>query len=166
MKMSALLLIAIVIVLTGQYLNTRLKNRVFSLKQFILFIEGINSQMIFSQRNIIQIINELILSEKKSLKTIDALIKTQSGNFSDNWQKAIEENARYDSFNDDDKKILLSFGKSLGVTDSEGQQKNCLLHIELLKKQLACAEDKIKDKIKINTAISGFFAAAFFIIFY
>ncbi len=166
MKISALLMIAAVIMLTGQYRNSRLKKRVLSLKRFIILIEGIDSQIIFSKRKILQIIDELISEDETHLKTMSALVEMGEGNFSENWQKAINENAKYDALNGEDKKIILSFGKSLGVTDIDGQNKNCCIHIEMLKKQLISAETDVKEKLKINTAVSSFFAVAFFIIFY
>ena len=162
MKVSALLIIAAVIMLTGQYLNMKLKKRVLSLKRFILLIEGIDSQIIFSKRKILQIIEELISKDENYLKTMSALVVMDDGNFLENWQKAIDENSKCDAFNDEDKKIIMSFGKSLGVTDLDGQNKNCRIHIELLKKQLLSAETDVKEKLKINTAVSSFFAVAFF----
>ena len=166
MKISALLIIAAVIMLTGSYLNTKLKKRVLSLKRFILLIEGIDSQMIFSKRKILQIIDELTCREENQLKTMKSLVEMGDGDFSENWQKAVEENGSDDALNEEDKRIVLSFGKGLGVTDLDGQNKNCRMHIELLNKQLLIAEKDAKEKLKINTAVSSFLAVAFFIIFY
>ncbi len=71
-----------------------------------------------------------------------------------------------DSLDKEDAKILLSFGNSLGVTDVEGQENNCRLHILMLEKQLKTAEENLREKSKINTALSSFLAFASIIIFY
>lgn len=166
MKIIALVIIASVIILIGQYLNLKMKNRVLSLKQYILLIEGIDSQILFSKRKILQIIDELINKDETKLKAMSALVEMEDEDFAKNWKKAIIENSKHDALNKEDEKIILSFGKNLGVTDLDGQNKNCRIHIDLLKKQLVSAECDVKEKLKINTAISSFFAVAFFIIFY
>lgn len=164
--MVALLMIAIVLILTGQYANLKMKKRISSLKQFIVLIESINSQISFSKKNIIEIISDLSCNDEMKLKTIYEFNKSNVNNFSENWKTTVIDFSRYDCLTKEDEKILLSFGKNLGVTDLQGQSSNCRLHIEMLKKQLENAEENLRVKSKINTALSSFSAAAAVIIFY
>ena len=90
----------------------------------------------------------------------------KSGDFLGAWRNAVSRFYSEDCLNKEDAKILLSFGNSLGVTDVEGQENNCRLHISMIEKQLKYAEDNLKEKSKINTALSSFLALASFIIFY
>ncbi len=150
----------------GQYANLRMRKRISSLKQLIILVEGINSQISYSRRNISEIIEDLSFGEGTKLKTICELINNKSIDFSENWRNSFMEYSSNDCLNEDDKKILLSFGKVLGVTDLQGQNSNCLLHKTMLEKQLKNAEDKLKEKSQINTALSSFLALASVIIFY
>jgi len=166
LKLTALIILAITFLLTGQYVNLRMKKRVNSLNSLIILIESINSQISFSQKNIMQIIEESVSDGKKDLKMISELIKRQDSDFAENWKKTVELFGKDDCLNSEDKKILCSFGNELGVTDLEGQSNNCRLHIDLLKKQLDSAVKTVREKTRMNTAISLFLASVSVIIFY
>ena len=61
-----------------------------------------------------------------------------------------------------DMEILASFIKSLGKTDLEGQQKNALLHIESLRRNLEEAEKEKAERSKLYISLSflgGLFVA-------
>ena len=166
LKITALVFLASAFVLTGQYANIRLKKRLSSLENLVIFIEGINSQISFSQNNITDIMKNLNDSANHNLKIINELIDMSGNDFTKNWEKSVEMFSRYDCLNKEDKNILLSFGKTLGVTDLQGQSNNCRLHIGMLNRQLSSARENVRDRSKINTAISAFFAVAAVIIFY
>ncbi len=153
-------------ILTGQYANKSMKKRVLSLKQLIVFVENVNSQISFSKKTIQEIIRELSCSGEMKLKTITELAKKKDGDFSENWRNSVRDFSTDDCLNNEDVKILTSFGNSLGVTDLDGQINNCRLHINMLEKQLKDAEEKLKEKSKVNTAMSMFLAMASVIIFY
>ena len=166
MKTTAILLIAVVSVLAGQYANIRMKKRISSLRDLIVLIEHIDSHISYSKNTIFEIIRDFTLSADVKLKIMSELIKSENMNFSDNWNVSIIKHYRYDCLNKEDEKILLSFGKALGVTDIRGQCSNCRLHKTMLEKQLDCAEEKLKEKSKVNTALSFFLALSVVIIFY
>ena len=165
MKIIALFLVAMVLILAGQYANLRMKKRIVSLRQLIVMIENIDSHISFSRKTIGEIISNLICGEKVKLKVMSELLKCDNGNFSDNWKNSVENFSSEDCLNIDDKNILLSFGKSLGITDTKGQTSNCMLHKAMLEKQLNEAEEKLKEKEKVNTAVSFFLALSAVIIF-
>jgi len=154
-----------VLILAGQYVNRRMKKRIFSLRQLIVLIENIDSHISYSRKNIFEIISDLIGREEVKLRIMSELIKCDNGNFSDNWKNSVENFSSEDCLNKEDENILKSFGKSLGITDTNGQTSNCRLHKVMLEKQLNDAEEKLKEKSKVNTAVSFFLAVSAVIIF-
>ncbi len=142
-----------------------MKKRVASLEEIIVFIEGINSQISFSKRNIQDIIDNLSSSAERKLKIISALSENANPDFTEKWKTSVETFSSDDCLKKEDAKILVSFGKSLGVTDLQGQSNNCRLHISMLEKQLEKARKEIDEKSKTNSALSLFLAIAVIIIF-
>lgn len=161
-----LFLPAAVLLMLGQLANGRMKKRVTALEELIIFIEGINSQISFSKRNIEEIISDLSCGSERKLKTICELSESNNPDFSEKWRESVERFYFDDCLKKEDEKILLSFGKSLGVTDLQGQKNNCALHISMLEKQLEKAQTELTSKTKTNTAMSLFIALAVIIIFY
>lgn len=151
---------------TGQYVNFRLKKRVDSLNNLIVLIENINSQITFSQKSIMNVINDSSSNNENELRIIKEFVKNQHLDLTDNWQNSVNSFGRYDCLNEEDRKILFSFGKELGTTDLQGQRNNCNLHIDLLKKQLESAAKTVREKSKMNTAVSFFLASVSVIILY
>lgn len=142
-----------------------MKKRVVSLEEFIVFIESINSQISFSRRNIQEIIDDLSFSQERKLKIISALSETADPDFTEKWKKSVVMNYTDDCLKKEDANVLISFGRSLGVTDLQGQSNNCRLHISMLEKQLEKARKEIEGKSKTNSALSVFMAVAVIIIF-
>jgi stage III sporulation protein AB len=62
------------------------------------------------------------------------------------WEQAVRDNVKAASLNKEDEEILISFGKMLGNTDSEGQIKN----IHLTIRQLLVQEKKAEELKKSN----------------
>ncbi len=143
-----------------------MKKRIASLEALIILIEGINSQISFSKRNITDIINDLSYSGDIKLKTICELSNSKNPDFSEKWKNSVETFSPDDCLKKEDENILLSFGRSLGTTDLQGQSNNCRLHISMLEKQLQKAQSDFDRRSKTNTAMSFFMALAVIIIFY
>lgn len=143
-----------------------MRKRISSLNQLIVLIENVDSQISFSKKTIQEIIENISLKEEMKLKMICELSRDESGDFLSAWRNSVKSFYSDDCLDKEDAKILLSFGNSLGVTDVEGQKNNCRLHISMIEKQLKTAEENLKEKSKINTALSSFLALASIIIFY
>lgn len=131
-----------------------MRKRILSLNNYIFLVESINSHIMYSQKDIIQIINELTCSGDIDLIAMHELNKENVMDFDESWKKAIVTYGKRDGLIKNDEKILISFGLALGTTDVVGQNNNCRLHIDMLKKQLLSAEDNFKSRSKIVTAIS------------
>ncbi len=164
--MTAVFIVAVSVLLIGQYLNSKIKKRIISLKHFILLLENINSQISFSKKNIDEIIHDFEYSSDVKMKTMCELNSNLNGNFHENWKCSIEKYAQQDCLSKEDINILLSFGKNLGTTDLQGQINNVKLHIGMLEKELKNAEDNLSGKLKINTALSTASALLLIIILY
>lgn len=165
MKIVSVFLVSAVLVLIGQYANVRMKRRIVSLRELIILVENIDSHISYSKSTIQEIIEDLTSSADIKLKFLKELIKYESGNFSDNWRNSVRMFHGDDCLNKEDEKILLSFGNTLGVTDIKGQNSNCRLHRTMFEKQLNDAEEKLKEKSRVNTAVSFFLALSVVIIF-
>jgi stage III sporulation protein AB len=63
---------------------------------------------------------------------------------SEAWALSVKENMSKTSLNNEDREILISFGKMLGNSDSEGQIKNIRLSLNQLKLQEQKAEESRK----------------------
>ncbi|WP_168198274.1 stage III sporulation protein SpoIIIAB [Crassaminicella thermophila] len=63
------------------------------------------------------------------------------------WNKAINDNLMKTSLNNEDKEILIDFGKNLGFTDKENQIKNFqLVYLQLQKQQKIAEQLKMKNE--------------------
>ncbi len=65
------------------------------------------------------------------------------------WRESVEKNIKLTSLNKEDMNVLISFGKSLGNTDLEGQIKNIKFIVEQLKIQWSKAESSRKKDEKL-----------------
>jgi stage III sporulation protein AB len=79
-------------------------------------------------------------------RTVEILKQGNAVNASEAWEMAVRQCIRTTALNREDEEILLSFGKMLGNTDTEGQIKNIRLTLE----QLALQEDKAEESRKKN----------------
>lgn len=143
-----------------------MKKRIVSLRELIVLVESINSHINYSKKTILDIIKTFNQKNEVKLRVISELIKAENENFSDEWNKTVKKFYLDDCLNKDDENVLLSFGKALGVTDVKGQDGNCRLHKTMLEKQLKDAEDKLREKLRVNTALSFLLAVSVVIIFY
>ncbi|MCX7710352.1 MAG: stage III sporulation protein SpoIIIAB [Clostridia bacterium] len=76
--------------------------------------------------------------------TVKNLMGNPAMNACEAWEKSVNENIKMTALNNEDKNILMSFGKMLGNSDLEGQQKNIRLAISQLKLQEQKAEENRK----------------------
>ena len=88
-NLLSIILVATVFILTGQYYNCRMRKRILSLNNYIFLVESINSHIMYSQKDIIQIINELTCSGDIDLIAMHELNKENVMDFDESWKKAI-----------------------------------------------------------------------------
>lgn len=80
-------------------------------------------------------------------RTVELLKEDKTLNASQAWEKAVNDNIRKTSLNQEDKDILLAFGKILGSSELEGQIKNIRLTMTQLKLQEEKAEaSRVKNE--------------------
>lgn len=74
--------------------------------------------------------------------TVDSLNNETGINASEAWSRGVCDNISKTNLNYEDKEILISFGKLLGVSDLEGQIKNIRLTLNQIKIQEQKAEEQ------------------------
>lgn len=77
---------------------------------------------------------------------VEELDKEEGLNAREAWVKGVEKNIKNTSLDNEDKEILISFGKMLGSSDLDGQIKNIRLTI----KKLELQEDKAEELRRRN----------------
>lgn len=109
------------------------------------------------------------VSKTKELAELDFVSScsekyTVNGNFSETWRLCLAESAC--GLNEDDKKLLCSFGDALGTTDVTGQIHLCRLHARLLEERLERAQQEKEQQGKMYTnlgTLTGVFLAVILI---
>ncbi len=120
-----------------------------------MLIDSISASVSFEEKDLSTMFRDLYKREKiKDLYFLKSVMTDEKRQFFDRWEEGLNKSVKKNYFNKDDISLLLSFGSSLGITDGKGQVSNCELHKKLLEKQLAEAEINLKEKSKVNTALS------------
>ncbi|NMA34407.1 MAG: stage III sporulation protein AB [Clostridiaceae bacterium] len=83
------------------------------------------------------------------ITAVELLKKGQASSASEAWEKAVKKCIRMTALNKEDEQVLLSFGRSLGNTDLDGQIRN----IRLTLGQLAMQERKAEENRKKNESM-------------
>lgn len=122
------------------------------------YLRIIKAQLQFLETEICYMSNPILESFKKIItvfgeqaspifrKTVLLLETKQYRNVSDAWEHAVCEDMCNSPINNEDGQLLISFGKSLGNSDGENQQKNIKNIMLQLQLQMAKAEeDKAKN---------------------
>ena len=74
-------------------------------------------------------------------KTVEMLREERTLTASQAWERAVRQNIKKTSLNQEDEEVLVAFGKILGSSDLEGQIKNIRLTLGQLKLQEEKAEE-------------------------
>ena len=96
-------------------------------------------------KEIFEQISKLVYLHKDNifLKTVE---QTKSLDINSAWNKSVEENF---NFNNEDKEILIMFGKLLGKTDKSGQLSEIDITQEFIEKQIEKAEQEKNKNSKL-----------------
>ena len=130
-------------------------------------IETVKTQISFINVDIVSLISTLC--ENNSFSELDFLYECKNkigdtDSFESVWTNSV--NCFVSPLTDDDKRIIISFGSQLGKSDTNGQIRNCELHINQIEKQIAQAEENYQKygNLYINLSIiSGVMIVIFLI---
>ena len=142
-----------------------MKKRIIILRQFLLLLEAVQTQISFINTDLFSLFS--YLSENKSLDELTFVNKcfeslSETDNFELLWTDCV--NNFKSPLTKDDSAIILSFGTQLGKSDTEGQIRNCQIHKCQIENQITDAEEKYKKYgnlyLKLGV-LSGFLIVIF-----
>lgn len=138
----------------------KLASRVDCLEAFLRFLSAAETEIRYSGTPIRQIIR-LHGEELSFLRA--CLQKCDRGvNFSGAWRRSVEQEAKAEGFSLPDRKLLASFGKEFGASDTQGQLSLCELYLTLFQGNLKTAKEERnkKSRLYLTLGIFGGLAAS------
>lgn len=140
---------SIIVILSSTFLGFALanecKNRPLQLRELHGLLQMFENQISYLSDVISEAFERIGRVSKSAvsvffIRTVELLREDKTLNASQAWEKAVNENIKKTSLNQEDKDILLAFGKLLGSSELEGQIKNIRLTMTQLKLQEEKAE--------------------------
>ena len=156
MRNLFVLLLSQVVCISGFLINYRAKKRLENLQKCLLIFEQIETNIAFCSDNVYSLIEKI--NEKSYPCFLNKFLSYNSNeSLSERWRKSVSESKFKDCFKNEDEQILISFGKMFGITDSEGQMKNCLLHKKMMENnfQKALREKEKRGNLVTTLSVIG-----------
>lgn len=134
----------------GYYAAAMIKKRAEILGCCIRLIQRINSDISYNAEPLHVIIdNASQCSEFDKLTFLQKILKSESDNITLGWKECVESFCRCSPITKDDAALLVSFGKKLGTSDVEHQQKLCDEYTFLLKQRYDSVRNNLSERIKM-----------------
>ncbi|KXG76792.1 stage III sporulation protein SpoIIIAB [Thermotalea metallivorans] len=168
------LMISAVIVLSasliGYILSYNYVQRPKQIKNLILSLQLLETEILYMLTPLPQALKKIGSKGNTELagifKEAGSLLETRRGyDIEDAWQQAIEQKIRFTSLSEEDKEILIDFGKNLGSIDRENQIKNFNFIYAQLKKQQQTAEELRAKNEKMYRSLGVLLGLAIVILF-
>lgn len=163
-KIISLLFIAAAFMFGGRAYAAYKESRAKIINEIIIMISTVESCLRYSNAPL----NELLcrINAGGKLGFIENCIhKTESGvTFHTAWEESISDCGKLKSLLGDSTQTLIDFGKSLGVTDTQGQISNCEYYKEIFTSELALREEESRKSSKVFPQL-GLLAGVFTVIF-
>lgn len=160
LKIIASMMVIAASSLLGISLSKKYTERVKGINRFITALTMLESEIKFSLTPLsdafMKIGNTIGYEVGGALKSTADMLNMRTGETAAHaWETSI--NSRFLPLNKEDLDILLSFGKSLGISDCENQIKNIQLTVEGLKRNLTSASEESMKNKKIFTNLGVLF---------
>ena len=169
MKVLGMSLLSALIILAGNSLAKRKKQRIEILDLIVLMIKAIDSQIVYSHLAVPELLKFIAGSEEfeslSFVKRVNSLIG-EGVDYNKAWKKATQEYIISYPVTDEDANMLIAFAKCLGSTDIEGQKSNCETYANLFKLKADGLRNKADSSAKIYNSLGVLTAALVFIILY
>ena len=168
MKIIAVILLASVAVLTGQYYAHRLFYRVRLLGKIELMLNAVLCEVNYLATPASEIVLKLSKrTEFNDLYILDRCInEIASGvDFRTAWSFSLNNPHLRIHLKERDISLLESFGNAFGTTDAEGQKSICLYYIEEIADNLKDARDKKERYGGLLTGLGFLFGIGVIIVF-
>ena len=147
----------------GLIFSQRLKLRCRQLELTIQFIERVETEIRYTASPCEEIIRHISQDERfAELKFLTEFCNTPSSgrSFASRFQSAVDASKGWLCQQDDDTDKLKEFSSDMGLTDVEGQIKNCELYRGILEGSLKEAEEQKNKKCSLYRSLSVMGAAA------
>lgn len=131
----------------GRLMAYKLSERVRVLTEIKLMIAYFKNCIGFSSPEIYDILREMSLSGSLGrLDMIDLCMKSMEcgESLKDAFAGAVRHGKSCSLLNEEEKRLLMNFGESLGASDTGGQMNMCSMFEELFSEKLTDAEEKRK----------------------
>lgn len=150
-------------VLSAGYFAASIKKRIELLELFVMLIKQIRTYISYSKLPLTQIVNEL--EQDGDYKKLGIFISIKSyielgESVANAFEKSIYNSSGLSSLKQEDKKLMCSFVKSLGASDTDSQLMNCDTYTDLLSERVNSLKQKSADKIKVYNSL-GILSAVF-----
>lgn len=169
MKVLGMSLLSALIIIAGNSLAKRKKQRIELLDLIVLMIKAIDSQIVYSHLAVPKLLEFIESSEEfeslSFVKRVNSLIR-EGVDYNIAWKKAIQEYIIVYPLTGEDANTLIAFTKGLGSTDIEGQKSNCETYANLFKLKADGLRKKADSSAKIYNSLGVLTAALVFIILY
>lgn len=145
-KLLISLLLIVSSTLLGISASMKLKGRVQSLCSFHEGIHRMKSLISFSGYDMVRVVGECFEKVRgfESFSSADCTYPLYT-----RWTNSVKTFSSESKLTEKETEILLRFGENLGVTDTEGQLKNCDLYIELVSELISAAKDEEEKKSRL-----------------
>lgn len=168
LKSAAVFLIALSAACGGWIYSSALSVRVRKIEKILLFISEIKTEIEFTSDSLKNILDSISAHGNFTLLPFigDCVHRMRNGeDFFNAWKGSVLKRENVYALKKGDTALLISFGASLGRTDSAGQIRNCELHEKLFKDKLSSAQEEKKTLSRPARGIGFMAAAALLIIF-
>ena len=166
MKTAGILITALILALTGNYLAVLTEKRIKTLECIVLMIKSIKTQISSARIPLTDIIDNLLASGQFDNLSFLTAVKSDISNgesFQKSWEKALKSFAGINGLTKEDTALIIRFGENLGSSDTNGQTENCNTFIEMLSAEIQHLKSKAQSKVKIYNSM-GVLSAALVII--
>ena len=151
----------------GFDISSKFSNRVIHLRQFILSLQMLETEMDYSKATLRQIFENISKRTSYPINTFYENLAKELGGIIDDfvelWEIQMEELIKVSALNSNDLEIIKQFGKNLGMHHFSQQQKHIQLSIYHLKGQLEEAIDQCAKYEKM-TKVLGVLVGLLFVI--
>lgn len=129
------------IVLAGRYVDMRMKKRLRNLETFKMLLTRLQSEINYSNDSIKSVIEKLSFDEiYKSLNFFSVIMQhLNEWSIKESWENAVDKAYFFDCLLKDDARVLKSYGRGLGISSIDGQNKNCQLHLNQIETKIESA---------------------------
>lgn len=158
-KIIGIIIVVLSTSLIGIYFSDKLKNRVRELKNINYMFEQISVLVRYKALTVYEVIDELRQNQVCSnLNFIKKFIQREDIPFEKQWSQSIDNSQNY--LNNEDKRVLKSFGNVFGTSDIEGQLSDIELYRHNFIKIENDANEEFEKKSKLYKSL-GIIGGAF-----